>query len=362
MREGTSTSVAGGGATVDPASGAVTLPTGTLRAAETVTVTATNSGGATSVAFRVTVAKAAAGPVAVGTLPGVVWPLAEGSRTVSAQAGFAGEGLAYALEAAPAGATIAADSGLVTIPTGTALAATKVTVRASNVAGSATQSFTVSVQGVVTVFATAATLAEMSFVTDDTPPAWTLDPAGFARLAVASEGTTHGLWTRSAGDGRYRALVRWTAGTAVDRPVCLTTRLARSNGNYAGLRFDALISNGTSMVELRQHSGSGSTSIQLGLAPVALASETWTWIEVALDGATVRARLYPETAAAPDWQIVATTTRLEAGAAGIGGYGRWGQRPQIDIRRIELLPLGADTPLAAAAGEWTLTQNAERQA
>ena len=354
--------VAGGGASVDAGSGRVSLPTGTLRTAEAVTVTASNSGGSASVGFGVTVAAALPPPVAVGTLPAVVWPLGAGARTVSAQAGFAGEGLVYALEAAPAGATIDAGSGLVTIPTGTALEAAPVTVRASNAAGSAVQSFAVTVRLVATVFDTAAALAEMSFVSEGAAPAWSLDAGGFARLATASEGSTHGLWSRSAGDGRYRALVRWSAGTAIDRPLSFTARLAKVGSDYRGLRLDALAVNGTTRLDLRQYSGTGVASVGLASAAVAWANDVWTWVEVELDGATVRVRLHPETAAAPDWQVTATTTHLVAGAAGVGGFGRFGQRPQIDVRRMELLPLVGAAPAAAAAGEWTLEQRVERQA
>ena len=354
--------VAGGGASVDAGSGRVSLPTGTLRTAEAVTVTASNSGGSASVGFGVTVAAALPPPVAVGTLPAVVWPLGAGARTVSAQAGFAGEGLVYALEAAPAGATIDAGSGLVTIPTGTALEAAPVTVRASNAAGSAVQGFAVTVRLVATVFDTAAALAEMSFVSEGAAPAWSLDAGGFARLATASEGSTHGLWSRSAGDGRYRALVRWSAGTAIDRPLSFTARLAKVGSDYRGLRLDALAVNGTTRLDLRQYSGTGVASVGLASAAVAWANDVWTWVEVELDGATVRVRLHPETAAAPDWQVTATTTHLVAGAAGVGGFGRFGQRPQIDVRRMELLPLVGAAPAAAAAGEWTLEQRVERQA
>ena len=360
--EGLGFAVAGAGATVDPRTGRLSLPTGAIRAAETVTVTATNSGGSASVSFRVGVAAALPAPVAVGTLPAVVWPLGGGLRTVSAQAGFAGAGLAFALTAAPAGATIDAGTGLVGIPTGAALEAAPVTVRATNASGSATQSFTVTVRRVATAFDAAAALAEMRFVSEGAAPSWSLDAGGFARLVTAAEGATHGLWSRSAGDGRYRALVRWTAGGGVDRPFCLTARFAAAGGDFSGLRIETLLAGGVGSVELRQYTGAGVASNRLASATVAWANDAWTWVEVELDGATVRARLYPEEAAAPDWQLTATTTHLAAGAAGIGGFGRWGQRPQIDLRRLELLPSAGAAPASADAGEWTLDQRVEQQA
>ena len=50
--------VSGAGASVDPATGLVSIPLDAPRAAETVTVTATNSGGSASVSFAVTVVEA----------------------------------------------------------------------------------------------------------------------------------------------------------------------------------------------------------------------------------------------------------------------------------------------------------------
>ena len=353
--------VAGGGAAIDAATGQVTLPTDTLRADEAVTVTASNSGGSAGVGFRVSVAAALLPPVAVGTLPAILWPRDGVARTVSAQAGFSGAGLGYALLAAPAGATINPGSGLVTIPTDVGLEAATVTVRASNAAGSAEQSFAVTVRVVATAFDAASALAEMGFVSEGLAPGWSLDAGGFARLVPAGSGATHGDWSRAAGDGRYRALVRWTAAAAVDRPFCLSARLTRSGADFRGLRAEAFLNSSTSTnrLELRQYLGSGTTSRQLGVATVGWANDAWYWVEIELDGATLRSRLYAEAAAAPDWQVVATTDHLTAGAVGIGGFGRLGASPQIDVRRIEYLPPDVGTaPAAADIGEWGLDQQA----
>ena len=89
--------VIGAGAAIDPATGVLSIPVGTPRAAETVTVTATNSGGSASSAFTVTVK-------AVVQDPAVGWMgpprLVEGSLRSSC--------LALTLAAAPdvGGATI----------------------------------------------------------------------------------------------------------------------------------------------------------------------------------------------------------------------------------------------------------------
>ena len=54
--EGLRFAVAGAGATIDPATGVLSLPTDVVRAGELVTVTASNSGGAAEASFLVTVA------------------------------------------------------------------------------------------------------------------------------------------------------------------------------------------------------------------------------------------------------------------------------------------------------------------
>ena len=57
--------VEGAGATIDPATGAILIPTDTLRAADAVTVTASNSGGTATASFHVTVAPAFVLPLLV---------------------------------------------------------------------------------------------------------------------------------------------------------------------------------------------------------------------------------------------------------------------------------------------------------
>ncbi|TPE48412.1 hypothetical protein [Amaricoccus solimangrovi] len=136
-------SVAGGDGAIDPATGALDLPLGLLRTAETVTVTAANAAGAARASFALTIL-AMAPPVATGGAGDLLWPLAAGTRSVSTQAWFEGADLSYALEAAPEGVTILPGSGLVTIPTGAPLDGI-VTVRAGNAGGAARQSFRVTV-------------------------------------------------------------------------------------------------------------------------------------------------------------------------------------------------------------------------
>ena len=56
--------------------------------------------------------------------------------------------------------------------------------------------------------------------------------------------------------------------------------------------------NGTTRLDLGSTAGTGG-AVGLAAAAVAWANDAWYWVEVALDGASVRARLYPEAAAAP---------------------------------------------------------------
>ena len=93
----------------------------------------------------------------------------------------------------------------------------------------------------------------------------------------ASEGATHGLWSRSAGDGRYRALVRWTAAASDDRPLSFTTRFAKVGSDFRGLRLNALNSSGAPRLDLRQYSGAGVASVTLAGAAGAWANNVWTW-------------------------------------------------------------------------------------
>ena len=63
--EGLRFAVEGAGATIDPATGEILIPTDTLRAADPVTVTASNSGGTAAASFHVTVAPAIVLPLLV---------------------------------------------------------------------------------------------------------------------------------------------------------------------------------------------------------------------------------------------------------------------------------------------------------
>ena len=84
-------------------------------------------------------------------------------------------------------------------------------------------------------------------------------------------------------------------------------------------------------------------------AVVGWAWDVWQWVELEIEGTMVRARVYPEAAAAPDWQVVGTTDQTAAGAFGPGGQPASGRSPVIDLRRLEVHPPSVQIPAIPAA-------------
>jgi hypothetical protein len=355
---------AGAGASADAGTGRVTVPTDALLAAAPVTVTAANSGGAAVTGFKVSVAAAVLPPQAIGAIADVTYTLGSGPQTVSAQAAFSGIGLGFALDAAPAGVTINQGTGLISIPTDAALAGAVVTVRAANTAGAATQSFAVTVQVVATVFDAAGALAELGFLHSGPAPSLTFDTGGFARLVPAAEGRAHGAWSRAAGDGLYRALVRWNAknvGATGYVPFAFGARVRLNGADFSGVFVEAYRpSGGFKRLRILEYTGSGAASTLLQWATPGWGWNTWYWVELALAGTAVKARLYPEAEAAPAWQVEATTTASGPGAFGPSGFPFTGDIPAVDIRRLEFHPPAPAAPDAAQDVDWTLLQITEQ--
>lgn len=343
------------GVTIDPATGILTIPTDTALDA-TILVRVANAVGAAVQGFAVTVLET---PAAAGSPEPAVLEQGAGARTASAQAFFAGADLVYTLDAAPGGVTINPGSGLVRISTASAFS-DDIVVRAANPLGAVTQRLPVTVRATATQFDKAARLDELSFLSEAAAPAWSFDPSGFARLAGGA-GRAHGDWAHARGDGRYRTLARWSAGraaAAAARPFSFTGRLARTRAS--GLCVDAAQSQNMRLLELRQYTGGGTVSTLIAAADVAWRWDAWFWIEAEFDGPTVRARLYPEAATAPDWQIVAPVTYLAPGAFGPGALQGADSAASLDIRRLEFQSLGhfaeASTLAAPQDGDWSLDQ------
>ena len=349
--------VTGAGATIDLATGRVSIPTDVLRAGASVTVTASNSGGSASAGFKVTV-KAATGvtpPAAVGRIADASFPLDNATHSVSTQSAFSGSDLVYALETAPAGATIHAGSGLVEFAATAPLSAAPVTVRASNAAGSATQSFTVTIRALATVFDAAAALGDMSFVHEDAAPSWTLRGGAQARLVPAATGRVHGNWSRGGGDGLYRALVRWNStntGARDASPFLFGARIARTGADFTGLYVEASrITNTDRQLRLLQYTGAGTATTLLASTASPWVWFTWYWFEMEVGGGSVKARLYAQDVEAPAWQLKATTTHTAPGFFGPSAFPIGGVGPSLDVRQLEYVPgTVAATPPAASDG------------
>jgi hypothetical protein len=347
------------GVTIDPGAGDLTIPTGAALDA-TIIVRAANAVGAAVQSFAVTVLAA---PVAAGSPERVILKQGAGARTVSAQAFFAGTDLVYTLDAAPGGVMINAGSGLVKISTASAFS-DEIVLRAANRLGAVTQRLPVTVEATATQFDQAARLDELSFLTEAAAPAWSFDPSGFARLVIGRGVRAHGDWAHARGDGRYRTLARWNAGDAAviaARPFSFTGRLARTGADFSGLCVDVVQSGNVRLLELRQYAGGGTVSTLIAAAGVAWRWDAWFWIEAEFNGPTVRARLYPEAAAAPDWQIVAPVTHQASGAFGPGAlHDADSPEGSLDIRRLEFQTPGhfaaAPTLAAPRDGDWSLDQ------
>jgi hypothetical protein len=328
----------GAGASIDAATGLLSLPTDAAMAAAPITVTATNSGGSASSTFNVTVLAA---PEVTGSIDDLIYEQGSGAQTVSTQAVFSGQNLVFALDAAPAGVTIDAGVGLVTIPTADLLDKAVITVRASNAAGSATVSFKITVRSTVTVFDAAAKLGDLTFLWGSAVPAWSYATGGFGQLQPSPEGWAHGAWKKAAGDGRYRCLARWSMPNTVERPFTLSGRVRQENGNLFGIRLDAYATtNGERRLELRQYTGAAGESVEIASVVVNWATAVWTWVELEVEG-----------------------TSVNPGAFGPGGSSYQGNAPLIHIKRLEYQPLASQlsvTPSVPLDSDWTLAQFTER--
>lgn len=135
--------VAGGGfASVDSATGVVTIDTSSGVSETTVTVRATNVGGSDDLSFLVEVTLPA--PVASGSIADRSYTQDIAASPIPTAQAFTGEVDTYSLSPSVAWASIDA-SGEITVDTSAVQATTSFTVTASNFGGSATQSFDIAV-------------------------------------------------------------------------------------------------------------------------------------------------------------------------------------------------------------------------
>ena len=116
-------------------------------------------------------------------------------------------------------------------------------------------------------------------------------------------------------------------------------------------------------LQLRQFTGGSDGSLALGSGvAVGWAWDEWHWVEMAVQGAEVRARIYPEAGPVPDWQVTASATELASGGVGPGAISRSGVSPAVDIRRLEFAPgsQDAEAPAAQLDSDWDIAQFTER--
>jgi hypothetical protein len=174
------------------------------------------------------------------------------------------------------------------------------------------------------------------------------------------DGRLHGAWTRAAGDGLYRALVRWGAGNIEgvgDVPFAFGTRVRLNGGDFAGVYLDVFQTvGGVRQLRLFEYVGSGATATLLHQVAAEWTWDAWHWVEVEVTGATVRARLYSEAEVASGWQVAARTAATGPGATGPGMLGG----SAIDLRRLEYYPPAAIVPEAAQDDDWALVQITEQ--
>ena len=179
----------------------------------------------------------------------------------------------------------------------------------------------------LTRFDTAAALGEVRFL-GSAAPSWTLGD-GFARLVPAATARTHGDWSGAGADGTYRCLFRLKGGlpAAVDRRFSFGARIRLAGADWSGVRIEPFeTAAGERRLHVREYTGAAGNTVSLATADVGWAYDAWQWLEVEIAGAAVRGRIYAEGAAAPDWQVSATTRQLAAGTFGPGASRRRGCR------------------------------------
>ncbi|WP_209426781.1 glycine-rich domain-containing protein [Pararhodobacter sp. SW119] len=126
-------------------------------------------------------------PVATGQLADVYYTEGTGMQVVEAGAVFAGQGLSYSLAAAPAGVSVEATTGRVSLPTETVMEAAAVVVRAENSGGAVERGFAITVEAA----ARPPVLSALVIDLQTTPPSlsWATDAPGtfFWRIDAQKE-------------------------------------------------------------------------------------------------------------------------------------------------------------------------------
>ena len=203
--------------------GATVTVTAVAAGTATVTVTATNSAGSAEQSFVVTVEDAP--PMAVGTLPDLTVKAGDDPVAVEVAPAFSGTALNFsAMSSADGMAAVSTDGATVTV-TAVAAGTATVTVTATNNAGSAEQSFVVSVEDVPPM--AVGTLPDLTVKAGDDPVAVEVAPAfsgtalNFSAMssaegmaAVSTDGATVTVTAVAAGTATVTVTAMNSAGSA----------------------------------------------------------------------------------------------------------------------------------------------------
>lgn len=193
----------------------------------------------------------------------------------------------------------------------------------------------------VSEFVSAEALSDLGFVYPAGHRGWNLKSNEFGRLMTPSDTPAHGAWSKAGGDGIYRSLFRILGANLApspDRRFCFGARVRVEGGDLHGTRIDLYAEDGP-RIGISDYTGKGSATRLVAAAASDWQHGTWCWLDVSVAGATVRARVYPEGSAAPDWQITGVTGATGTGGFGPGGVPGLAASPVIDIRRLEFQPV-----------------------
>lgn len=163
-----------------------------------------------------------------------------------------------------------------------------------------------------------------------------------ARIKPADTGRLHTDFKPAGGDGLYRCLLSFDGAElaySLDRRVGFAGRIRRVGSDYFGIRLEMFTTQaGDKRLHLREYTGSTGIATQLATVPGTWSFGTYYWLELEVVGENVRGRIYAEADEAPDWQIEAKTTQLDAGAFGPHAFAAAGAASTIDVKRIEFIP------------------------
>jgi hypothetical protein len=182
-------------------------------------------------------------------------------------------------------------------------------------------------------------LADLALISGSSPATIVhVEDGAHAQLAAGS-GRVHTSWKATSSDGLYRMLLRVSpdAEAILDRRVGFAGRIRREGADWFGVRLEVYEAGGIRKIHLREYYGSGGNTRPLDTAGADWTYGAWHWLELEVKGASIRGRIYAETASTPDWQVTAESSQLQAGAFGPHLFPA-NTAKKIDIKRIDFVP------------------------